>query len=480
MSLTPARDRVMARVPTPGILPVAVVVVVIMLVLGYGLYLLAIAVLVPLVLAILRRPQRGVLLFAALIPFNGLLIVGPLPSFVAGWKEFTVGLIFALTLLARPEVRAAPGRRLPGWVPAAGGYLLVGLLSAATVLGSQASIGVKIDYFDMLIALAVWRCPLNERERDTLVTIFMVVGFATAVYGIIQQGIGYVTLNSWGYAYNDTIRFVAGFRLRSFSTFNQPFPFAFYLMLTILIALPHALSDLGRIRNRLFLLSLPVLGLGLFFTYVRAAWLGLGLGLMYLALHRYKWLLLGVPIALVALLFIPSGTISTAAFQSGTFHARTSLWSDRFNQVVSHPFGGGIASTGAAAAKVADKKHLPGTALLQPDNSYLKTAFELGVVGLWMQLLFLLAVLFGSRRDERRLRRLGRTVDARFVMSFTAQLLAIFAAATVSTYFEMVPMQTLFWLMLGVVASIAADETPAPEPERAVAGVPVGPARPLT
>jgi hypothetical protein len=64
-------------------------------------------------------------------------------------------------------------------------------------------------------------------------------------------------------------------------------------------------------------------------------------------------------------------------------------------------------------------------------------------------------------------------------MSFTAQLLAIFAAATVSTYFEMVPMQGLFWLMVGVVASVAADETAAPEPERALAAVPAGPARTL-
>jgi putative inorganic carbon (HCO3(-)) transporter len=477
MTLTPVRQRAMS-LPMPGILPVAVVVIVAAVAFGFGLYLLALALLVPAVLAILRRPQRGVLLFAALIPFNGLLIVAGAPSFVNGWKEALVGLVFALSLFARPEVRAQPGRRLPSWLPAAVGYLAVGAISAALVLGSQATIGLKINYFDMLLAIAVWRCPLNERERDQLVTIFMIVGFITAVYGIIQQGIGHATLNSYGYPYGDSIRFVAGMRLRSFSTFNQPFPFAFYLMLVILIALPHALSDLGRIRNRLFLLSLPVITLGLFFSYVRGAWLGLGLGLMYLALHRYKWLLLGVPIALVALLFIPSGTISTAAFQSGTFTERTTLWTDKFNQIVSHPWGGGIASTGAAQAKVASKAHTPNAVLLQPDNSYLKTAFELGVIGLWVQILFLISVLVSTRRDERRLERLGRTVDARFVMSFTAQLLAIFAAATVATYFEMVPMQSLFWLMVGITASISADDTTQPEPERSLAAVPSGPPRP--
>ncbi len=448
-----------------------VVLLVAVLLLGFGLYLVALAILIPLLLAIMRRPQLGVLVFAALVPLNGLLLVAPLPSFFAGWKEFAVGAIFVLSLVARPEVRAPPGRKLPGWLPAAVGYLAVGVLSAATVLGSQAAIGLKVDYWDMLLAIAIWRCPLNERERDWLVTIFMVVGFGTAIYGIMQQSIGDVTLTSWGYKYNSTIRFASG-NLRSFSTFNQPFPFAFYLMLVILIALPHALSDLRRARNQLFLLSVPVLAVAMFFTYVRAAWIGLGVGLLYFAFHRYKWLLLGIPVVLVALLFIPVGKGTTAAFQSHSLNARTTLWSDKINKVVRQPLGGGIGSVGAAAEKVATDKKLTAPTL-QPDNTYLKTAFELGVIGLWMQILLLISLLVQSRRDERLLRRAHRGVDARMVMSFTAQVLAILVASTVATYFEIVPMQSLFWLMAGVVATLGAGPHPAPEPERTVRPTPL-------
>lgn len=445
------------------LLPVAVVVLIGLLAFGFGPYVLVAAVGIPLLVVILRRPQLGVLVFAALIPLNGLLIVAGLPSWFGGWKEFVVGSVFVVSLFARPEVRGRPGRGRPTWLPALVGFVLVGFVSAGMVLGTQALIGLKIDFYNVLLAIAIWRCPLSKRERDALITIFMVVAFGTAVYGIVQQSIGQATLHSWGYAYDETIRFTSGFRLRSFSTFNQPFPFAFYLMLTILLGLPQALSDLKRLRNRLFLLSLPVLGVALVFTYVRAAWLGLGLGFLYLAFHRYKWLLLTIPLALVALLFLPGGTFNKAAFQSASFHERTTLWTDKFKQIVDNPFGSGIASTGAAAAKVSDSSGSSSSSsstnatLLQPDNSYLKTAFELGLPGLWLQLLFLVALVMWSRVVERLCEKVGRHFDARFMMSFTAQLLALMAAATVATYFEMIPMEPLFWLMVGVTACIGGE-----------------------
>jgi putative inorganic carbon (HCO3(-)) transporter len=467
---TSVEPRLTPRFDVPILLPVSVVVLVVALAFGGALLVLAAAAGIPILWAIVKRPQRGVLLLAALVPLNGLLLIFPVPG-SSGWKETLTGALLVLTFFVPSERRPPAGRRLPGWLPAAGVYVLVGVISAVTVWGSQALVGLKIDYFYMLLAIVIWRAPLNRRERDQLVTIFMVVGFATAVFGIFQQIVGHATLHGWGYEYNTVIRFTSGMRLRSFSTFNQPFPFAFYLMIVILIGLPFALSDLNRIRSRLFLAAMPVYLLALLFSFVRGAWLGLGIGLCYLAFHRYKWLLLGVPLALVALLFLPGGSLSSAAFQSGSFTARTNLWSDRINQIVSHPFGGGIASTGAAASKVADAAHQANALLVQPDNSYLKTGFELGLPGLWMQILLLVALVLWCRKVERRV----RGDDARFVMSFTAQLLGIIVAATVSTYFEIFPMDVLFWLMIGIVATIDAGT----EPEELEAAAEPGPAVPL-
>jgi hypothetical protein len=73
-----------------------------------------------------------------------------------------------------------------------------------------------------------------------------------------------------------------------------------------------------------------------------------------------------------------------------------------------------------------------------------------------MQVLLLIALLLWSRKVERHV----RGDDARFVMSFTAQMLGIIVAATVSTYFEIFPMDVMFWLMIGIVATIDAGTEP--------------------
>src|SRR5262245_44269528 len=79
--------------------------------------LVAVPVLVWCGVKLVERPQRGVLLLAALIPFDGLHEIVAYPS---GWKEAVVLATLAATFLAPPAARAASGRRLPGWAIAIG------------------------------------------------------------------------------------------------------------------------------------------------------------------------------------------------------------------------------------------------------------------------------------------------------------------------------------------------------------------------
>ena len=205
------------------------------------LALLALAVLVPVVLAIVYRPQRGMLLLVALAPFDGLLLILPFPSFVKGWKEVLVGIILVATLLCPQEARASRGRQLPRWLPPLVVLIAIGLLSAAFVGGDQALLGLKVNFYYLLLGIAVWRCPPNERERDRLVTILMVTGLICSIVGLVQQAIGDARLHDLGYEYNTAIRF-AGSNLRSFSTFNEPFPFALFVMTVLLVGVPCALD----------------------------------------------------------------------------------------------------------------------------------------------------------------------------------------------------------------------------------------------
>jgi putative inorganic carbon (HCO3(-)) transporter len=417
-----------------------------LLVSGLGVWVLAATVVVPLIVAVARRPQRGLLLLAALAPFNGLLLVVPAPALAAGWKEALVVGTLAATFVTSGGAREPSRRRLPPWTPALAGLLGVGIVSAVVVGGLQAAVGMKVLFFYVLVAVAVWRCPLDAVERDRLVSVLMGGAVVTAAVGLGQQVVGADTLHALGYEYNTTLRTTGGV-LRSFSTFNQPFGFGFFLMLAILIGVPTALQDVKRLRNRAFLASVPVLAVALAFTFVRGAWIGVAVGLAYLGFTRHPVLLLGIPFALVALLFLPQ-ELAAPALSASSAIERVESWQERASQVAAAPLGAGVGVTGSASEKVAE---LRGGTTYQPDNYYFKILLEFGVLGFWL-LILLLVSLFATVRSASR--RGGQ--DGAFASGVAATVLAAAVASLVATYLEIFPMDLYFWLLAGT-GSVWAD-----------------------
>jgi hypothetical protein len=415
---------------------------------------LAGAVAVPAAIAVIRRPQRGVLVLAAIVPFDGLLLIIDHPGFVEGWKEAVVLALLGATCLA-PARSRAPRRRLPGWVAPLGALIAVGAASAAVTGGMQALLGLKIGFFYVLIAAVVWRCPLTARDRDRLVTVLMVTGVVAAAVGVAQQLIGAERLNELGYEYNSTIRFSGGY-LRSFSTFGQPFPFGFFLMLVLLVGAAHALEDPRRWRSRAFLVATPLLTLGMITSVVRAAWLGAVVGLLYLGITRHRALLLLAPVLVVSLLFLPSHALG-AAFSSDSSQERVTGWSANLQRIVEHPLGEGIGSTGAAAERLR-QEHRAVTDVYQPDNQYVKTGIELGPLAVWF-LALVLAAAFSSAHVAARLR---GGADGAFAAGVAAYVLAAAVASTMATFLEIFPLELFFWLLVAATAALGARRPATP------------------
>jgi len=92
-----------------------------------------------------------------------------------------------------------------------------------------------------------------------------------------------------------------------------------------------------------------------------------------------------------------------------------------------------------------------GNDVFQPDNQYFKIVYELGVVGLWFFAMVLLSSLLYVRGVERRL----SGTDRALADGVVANLLGVFAACWVATYFEIFPMDFFFWMLLGVVTTCA-------------------------
>jgi hypothetical protein len=418
-------------------------------------WLLVAAVAAPVVLTVVRRPQRGLLLLAALVPFDGLLLLIGSGGSMAGWKEALLLIVVVASFVCPPSARRATDDPVPGWVPGVVAFTALGLMSALAVGGSQGLLGAKVGFFYMLVAIAAWRCPLDRTERDRLVTVLMSVGVVTAVYGLVQQRIGHQRLSELGYEYNSAIRFTGGY-MRSFSTFIQPFPFAFFLALVLLVGIAQLLEEPHRLRNRLFLLTTPVLVAALATTFVRGGWLALAAGLMYLAFTRHHVLLLAVAPAIVGVALLPAET-SAAVLSASSSEARLSGWQTNVDTIIDHPLGLGIGSTGAVAASLSDAPvdvAVPvaepgGRAPYQPDNYFVKTWLEFGVIGLWLLIISMVAVLAAVHRA------VGPGRDGALAAGTASFVVAALAASTVSTFFEIFPMDVYFWLLVAVVSSTA-------------------------
>ena len=120
--------------------------------------------------------------------------------------------------------------------------------------------------------------------------------------------------------------------------------------------------------------------------------------------------------------------------------------------------GTGVGTTGAAAETAAKLKFQDPDKTYVPDNTWLKVMFELGVFGLWVFVMMIVSIFLFIRSVERR----SIGIDRDFVNGVAAQVLAAMTASLVATYLELVPMDQLFWLMIGIVAVIAPEPAPGP------------------
>ncbi|MCW2816291.1 MAG: putative rane protein [Nocardioides sp.] len=426
-------------------------------------------------LAVVRRPQRGLLLLAALLPFDGLLQVVPGGAAAGPWKEALLVVTLVACLVAPASVRRQQPVETPPWLLPVVAFTVLGAASALVVGGVVGLWGLKVGYFYVLVPVALWLCPFDARDRDRLVSVLMATGAVTAAFGLLQQVLGAERLAAAGWEYNTVIRFSGGL-LRSFSTFTQPFSFGFFLTLVLLVCLPVAMADHRRTRNLAFLVVSPVLVVGMASSVVRGAALALVVGLVVLMVWRYRGLFHVGAVASLGLLLVPASAV-TAYLSSSSLGERATGWSVILDRVTSAPLGNGIGRTGAAGEKALELGAplneviaLDGDELYLPDNQYVKTALELGPLGLWLLVLVGVTVVAHAVAVARR----TDGDDRALAQGIAASVVGAAAASTVSTYLEIFPLDFYFWLLLGVLtcSNAASRSTPSLCAPEAVASRP--------
>lgn len=231
--------------------------------------------------------------------------------------------------------------------------------------------------------------------------------FITAVYGCIQQWFGLAPWDrQWVYGNPDVLGLYSlyGLGIRKFSFLTDPANYGSLLAAGAIATLIFALESEKKTKKIVLFFFTAVILLGMSYSGTRTANImvvaGLALYIMITLYRKRTWVFtLMAGFVFLFILYAPIyGNVTLfrirTAFRSPTNDASLNVRfinRERMRPYIqSHPFGGGVNTTGAGGAQYNPNHFL---ASIPPDSSLVANMMETGWVGLALHLIFLFLLL---------------------------------------------------------------------------------------
>lgn len=317
-----------------------------------------------------------------------------------------------------------------------------------------------------LMALSVIKSPGQARAYVGLILLLCII---TAIYGVLQYRTGPDIALGGELArirHGPTVfyRVAAGrSEFRAFSTFTFPAPFAGMMVFGILLAAAAALSARRPPRQRLLAsLLIPLFFIGMTVSGTRAALIILLLGLLIIGWYRGLTLrqLLLVPamvVAFYAATTLTAGTI-VARWQSVLLDEGV-LWKYVYAPVTiagraleQAPFGLGLGRSGVGVPYTIMRSYPPGY-IVGSDGDIGRSAVEMGVFGLLLLVLILVALLPYAARS---MRHLVGTEAEDLGLGLGALVIANGLLILIGSPLSSTPHATIWWFSLGALLKLTA------------------------
>jgi O-antigen ligase len=240
-------------------------------------------------------------------------------------------------------------------------------------------------------------------------------------------------------------------------TFIHPNPYAFYLVVMLLVCVPLLLESKKKWERPLYGTLMLLMSISLVFTYARAAWLSLILGIVILAVVRYRKLFLVTPLVVVILPILVPSIIDR--FQEalgfsqgkGSMFFRVELWSYLLPYFYDNPIlGAGLGGFTNYVEKGLGFVYMA-------HNDYLRVLIDTGIVGLIGYLAIWLGLARESIRAYLNLQDEIFKVMGLIVLAIVGAYLAMSAT---DNMFRFSLIQSYIWCLGGIVAAAARLEFP--------------------
>jgi putative inorganic carbon (hco3(-)) transporter len=337
--------------------------------------------------------------------------------------------------------------------------------------------GLNLVTLYLLLFVMLARLCRSSRIRNWLIAIYLHTALVVSVYGVHQSIYGAKQLATWVDADSTLAK-----TTRVYSYIRNPNELAAYLLPAIAFSLAACFVWRGWLRKTLAIVMVVVNTYCLQATYCRGAWIGAFVGILIGAGLVYYWLrpqlpkfwrswalplLLGGILAVsgIALLLIPILRDRVLSIFIGSKdssnNVRIQVWAAVNRMIHDRPMLG--IGPGDRVFKQIYPVYQVGPRFdaLGAYSIFLETIVEIGYVGFACLLWMILVTFNCGVQGLTRLRQAGDP-QAFWLMAAIVSIVATLCQGAVDTVWYRPAIQTLWWLMAGIVASfyqpVAVDE----------------------
>jgi putative inorganic carbon (HCO3(-)) transporter len=299
------------------------------------------------------------------------------------------------------------------------------------------------------VFLAVAGLSYRERFVKRLLWVTVISSFIFCLNGFFQHITGEGLIRHRKLTNMDYLRRIS-------SSFVHPNDFGAYLMVMSVVAISIVISKAVGLRERIACSILSFTALwSLFLTHSRGAWISFCAALIVLgAIKARKVMLLFILFLVLIFFFLPQHVqerlYNVTDLQSGTSWERVMLWKGATNMIKVHPvlgFGPNTYSRNFPKYKPAE----------YPDcryahNSYLQFASEIGIVGMLLLIMFILATLYYASRGIKWMPDGQRRA---LTSGLFAGMVGFSLNCLVDTHLQSVTLSIFFYMFLGLCFALS-------------------------
>jgi len=318
----------------------------------------------------------------------------------------------------------------------------------------------------LLFALCA-RILRSSRLRSWIISVYLLASLIVSVYGLRQWFFGAAQLATWVDPESPLSK-----TTRVYSYLGNPNLLAGYLIPAVVLSLVAIFAWQSWVKKALASTMLIVNSACLVLTFSRGGWIGLLVAVFTAMILLVYWWSLQMPpfwrtwslpimlggllgLLVLAVLFVEPVRLRVFSIfadrQDSSNNFRRNVWDAVFEMIRDRPIIG-IGPGHNSFNKVYPLYQRPRYSALSAYSILLEVAVEMGFVGLTC-FLWLIVVTFNTAFLQLRRLRQSRNIQGFWLIGAFASLLGMLAHGTVDTIWFRPEVNTLWWLMVALIAS---------------------------